>query len=306
MHTNPLLSLPRHALCRWGVGLSMLMTAGLALAADPSGCGPRMASDGVTRATPFVLAESFIFQGKPELSRYGIQTFKILDRGMLKDGPNGQTADPERIQGLAQGLPKGDEPVVLDIESFNFTVDDATAQRGVDALSGVLKAFRSAAPGRSFGFYGAIPVRDYWRAMKGIGSGPYADWQAQNNRLRELARQVDIIFPSVYTFYEDRAGWVRYATAQICEARRVSDKPVYIFIWNEYHDSNKTRQYTFLERDYWRLELETAFRLADGVVMWGGYDMGARKPRVWDEQAAWWEETKFFAQKVLKNPRAAK
>jgi hypothetical protein len=283
-----------------------LLSASLAWAADPSGCGPKMTADGTSRVSPFVLAESFIFQEKPDISRYGIRTLKIIDRGIWKDGQEGKVSDSQRIRSVAKGLPTDDEPVVLDIESFNFAADDAAAKRGVDALGTILEDFRAAAPGKRFGFYGAIPVRDYWRAMKGSGSGAYGEWQAQNDRLRGLAKQVDIIFPSVYTFYDDREGWVRYATAQICEARRVSDKPVYIFIWNEYHDSNKTRQYSFLEREYWRLELETAFRLADGVVMWGGYDTPAHKPRVWDEHAAWWEETKFFAQKVMKNPRAAK
>ena len=57
----------------------------------------------------------------------------------------------------------------------------------------------------------------------------------ENDQLRPLAGAVDILFPSLYTFYTDQGGWVRYAYAQIAEARRnANGKPVYVFYGQQY------------------------------------------------------------------------
>jgi hypothetical protein len=90
----------------------------------------------------------------------------------------------------------------------------------------------------------------------------------------------------LYTFYEDRDGWVKYAVAQISEARRYGgNKPVYVFLWPQYHEPPNA----YLPTDFWRLELETAKQYADGVVIWGG-----SLHETWDNSAPWWIETKKF------------
>jgi len=50
----------------------------------------------------------------------------------------------------------------------------------------------------------------------------------------------------------------------------------------------------FLPASFWRLQLEIARRYADGVVIWGGYNLQARGPRTWDANAPWWRETLAF------------
>ena len=72
-----------------------------------------------------------------------------------------------------------------------------------------------------------LPIRNYWAPVRG-DSAAISDWQAENRRLQRLADAVDIIFPSLYTFYDDPAGWVTYAVANIKEARSYG-KPVYAF-----------------------------------------------------------------------------
>jgi hypothetical protein len=77
-----------------------------------------------------------------------------------------------------------------------------------------------------------------------------------------------MLFPSVYTFYEDQEGWSKYAVQQIREARRIGGgSPVYIFLWEEYHPSVAKLAGTYLPPDYWRMELELARKYADGVVI---------------------------------------
>jgi hypothetical protein len=61
-----------------------------------------------------------------------------------------------------------------------------------------------------------------------------------------------MFFSILYTFYADRQGWVAYAIAQISEARRkAKGKPVYAFIWPQYHESNQLLGGQFLDADYW-------------------------------------------------------
>jgi hypothetical protein len=50
---------------------------------------------------------------------------------------------------------------------------------------------------------------------------------------------------------------------------------------------------TCLAADYWKLELETARRYADGLVIWGGWASDDR-PAEWGDQAAWCQVTKQF------------
>jgi hypothetical protein len=111
---------------------------------------------------------------------------------------------------------------------------------------------------------------------------------AENDQLRSLAGAVDVFFPSLYTFYPDQAGWKKYAIAQIEEARRYGGgKPIYVFLWPQYHESNRILGGSYLPADYWLLELETAREYADGIVLWSGSSK-------WDEDAPWWKVTKEF------------
>jgi hypothetical protein len=114
--------------------------------------------------------------------------------------------------------------------------------------------------------------------------------------LDKIATQVDALFPSIYTFYTDRQGWVTYAVAQIAEARRKAHgKPVYPFLWPEYHDSAPLFAHSPIDPDYWELELNTVYQHADGVVIWGGYSNG---PDPWNEDAPWWQVTKRFLNRI--------
>jgi len=143
-------------------------------------------------------------------------------------------------------------------------------------------------PKLRIGYYGVLPIRDYWvpnRYTK--ADADYAAWQAGNRALRKLADHTDVIFPSLYTFYDDPKGWEKYAVANMEEAR-IYHKPVYPFLWPEYHDSNKSLSGKELPPDLWRRELEISRQYADGIVVWGGYK------KDWREDALWWQETKRF------------
>ena len=40
---------------------------------------------------------------------------------------------------------------------------------------------------------------------------------------------------------------------------------------------------------------------ADGVVIWGGWDLDKNKPAQWNDNAEWWIETKQFINQLNNN-----
>jgi hypothetical protein len=168
----------------------------------------------------------------------------------------------------------------------------------------VLSWVKDEAPGVPFGVYGTVPIPDYWRAIRDPASAEFRSWQRDNDRLEGIGDRVDALFPSIYTFYLDRQGWVTYAIAQISEAKRkAKGKPVYAFLWPQFHESNQLLGNRPLDRDYWELELNTVYQHADGVVIWGGW--GVNGPEPWNEEAPWWQVTKQFMRRINQAAPAA-
>lgn len=269
----------------------------LALCAMPSIGDAQPLSD----SKQFVVFDGLLYADKPDFAQYGIQSISIIYAGQFgKDWIKTPARLPEKDavgQVARQAKARGGH-AVIDIEHWPLHGDDQEVGRSIQKFITVLNWFKEAAPGLTVGFYGAPPIRDYWRAAKGPASKEWGAWKHENDALRSLADAVDTLYPSLYTFYSDQEGWVRFARAQIEEARRYGKgKPVYVFLWPQYHDSNRTLAGTYLPVDYWRLELETARQYADGIILWGGWGSNNR-PAKWDDEAAWWKVTREFIQAV--------
>ena len=250
---------------------------------------------------PFVVFDGTLYTNKPDLAQYGIQPVNIAYAGQFgnewyKDAK--RMPDKATVQKLAREAQAKTRPVVIDIEHWPLQGDPNQVRDSLSKYMTVLQWFKEAAPGLAVGYYGVPPLRDYWKTLKSPTSKEWASFAGENDRLKPLAGAVDILFPSLYTFYTDRGGWVRYAYGQIAEARRYGNgKPVYVFVWPQYHESNLSLKGAFLPADFWRLELEMAKQYADGIVIWGGWRKD-NQPAQWDNNAAWWTVTKEFMKKV--------
>jgi hypothetical protein len=271
---------------------SRLLLTALLLAA------PSVEGQAVSAKHPFPVFDATGFAHKPDLTQYGLDGIMVIYPNFMWEGnkiPDATSLpDHTRITTFAQLANQTTGTVVIDIEHWPVVGDAAAVAGSVKKYDTVLQWFKTSAPGVSVGLYGVLPIRDYWRAIQQQGPAGYAAWQKENDSLASIAPFVDEVFPSVYTFYEDRSGWQKYAIAQIQEARRLSrGKPVYIFLWPQYHPSNKNLANTFLPGDYWRLELETARKYADGVVIWC-----CSNSQTWDDKAPWWLETRDFLKEL--------
>jgi hypothetical protein len=57
-----------------------------------------------------------------------------------------------------------------------------------------------------------------------------------------------------------------------------------------FHESNKILGSKPIPPAFWTLQLDTIKQYADGVIIWGGWQVN------WNENAPWWVATKVFLQ----------
>ncbi len=264
-----------------------------------------MQGQNVGAKTNFPVFDATGFTQKPDLRQFGLEHITVVYPNLMWEGNKVPDAtslpDSSRISAFAQLASQSTGVLVIDIEHWPVTGDPATVAESLKKYQTVIKWFKTPAPSLKIGLYGVLPIRNYWDAIQEKDSPRYAAWQRENDSLASIAQSTDLLFPSIYTFYEDRSGWQKYAIAQIRETRRYAGgKPVYVFLWPQYHVSNRRLANTFLPGDYWRMELETARKYADGIVIW--CCSNAPWPK-WDDKAPWWLETQAFMREIGPPPK---
>ena len=237
-------------------------------------------------ASPFVVYDALLFSGKPALEPLGMPELRVLGAILWPGGRPAAQPTFNRIRTLGRWISRHEELVCLDVEHWPVRGDDDVANASIDKLIQISDWLREAAPNLRLGFYAIPPVRDYWIPTTG-NPEKIAKWKLENDRLKRLVPHVDVIFPSLYTFYDDPEGWRVYAIANLKEARQYG-KPVYAFLWPQYHEDNDELAGQLIDGDFWQMQLEVCREYADGIVIWGGWQTR------WDEDAPWWQRTKAF------------
>ncbi len=242
----------------------------------------------------FVVFDATQYRGKPDLSVYGIKPLPIVyghflweDRRTKESLPN-----PSFVRIIVSHKRYQSQFICLDVE--HWPIDDGkTISESIRKYRSLLHTVRDIRPNAKIGYYGIPPKRDYFAAIGQPASERYRAWQNINMQLAKLGAEVDIVFPSLYTFYNKPSEWRRYAIGHI-EAARTYNKPVLPFLWPQYHESNRSRGLDYIAPDFWSLQLETVAMHADGMVIWGGWDFMQNRPAEWDDNAPWWQVTKRF------------
>jgi len=243
----------------------------------------------------FKVFDATLYSDKPDLAALGIQHLTLVEP--MRWWKGAATTDDALREATKQNtvpLLQTQEPVVIDLE-LPLAGNSPAAQQNVARYLNTIDWMRAAGYNKPLSFYASLPLRDYWRALQGPGKAPYRAWQEENDKLAPIVAKVDALYPSLYTFYPKQDEWVTYAKANIAEARRIGrGRPVYPFLWPQYHDSAKALAHHEIEPDYWLRQLRTMRENADGLVIWGGYDFDNRKRAPWREDAAWWRATRQF------------
>ncbi len=256
--------------------LSLL--AGLSIAANSPAPG--------AANQPFLVFDGLLYTAKPDLRALGMRPM----RGINPPTSINKASDPvddEKVRATLEDLRGYAGAVYLDYEMWpTLHASSAELSANIKKYARVVQLAHEIAPAARFGLYNVIPCWDYWGLVKN-DRPKVKEWRDCNIRMDELARHVDIIMPSLYTFYNDPQGWDLQAGALLQAARRYN-KPVYAFLWPEFHVSNRFLKGKNLPGNFWRHELEFCKSRADGVVIWGGWQ------EQWIDNADWWLETKAF------------
>lgn len=248
----------------------------------------------------FEVFDGTLYRSKPDLSHLGFKPLKIIYVAEFGErwygGPSRmQLPEEDVVKRVAASAAVMERMVAVDIEHWPLTGTHSTVQESLAKYLQIATWFHEAAPSMQMGFFGIVPMAAYGWSLKGAESVEYQSWQRINASLIPLAQEVDVVFPHIYTYYPDRAEWVRFATENIKEARRYG-KSVHVFLWPRYTEMAGSLAGKDVPADYWKLQLETVRKLADGVVIWGGW--GDKGPESWDEAAPWWQVTKQFLSQI--------
>lgn len=240
----------------------------------------------------FRIYNDFSFQREPDLLKsHGIQPIRRWSENVFWN--KGESRD-EPIESHVRNVARRSDPripVCLNIEHWPVDRDVKTTNESVRKLVQMIRWMKDTKPALKIGFYRLAPVRKYSQALQGPASDSYQKWQAQCVRMKELARHVDIIFPSLYTFYPDQQGWETYAKENINMARMYG-KPVVPYLWYRYHVHAKDPQDLkrkiagkYIGNEYWMRQLKFCHKHADSVVIFDN------SKSVWQDNMRWWRVT---------------
>ena len=238
--------------------------------------------------------QGFRYYKMPSFKGCGLSTIKIFYEGELFGSGSRKQPNIKQLKNviIPQILKNKWEHVVIDIEIWDPVKE-------MDKLITVARTIREgirAKGGKSkIGYYLLLPERN-WLAPVQNSSRRHANWKSVNGKLTRLAKEVDVLFPSLYTMYDTQSDWLKYAKANIAEARKYGKK-VYPFIWPQIHDWNKTDGQKYMSASFWKTQLKTVHDLGDGVVIWGSMTTkkGRRGWDTWKSGMPWWKVTKEFA-----------
>lgn len=283
------------------------------VAADQTLSAQSLSATAQTRA--FVAYNLLTMKNMPNMSTLGFTPAYLGDGGrvpVLVGTTWTKVPNEAATRQMARNAAAVSDVIILDIEDWPTdirTSSQADVNATIDKFSQMIDWIRNEEPGLKIGIYGVMPIRDYWtpvhyQDLVNIADGAWAQthpveyqqglaaarqkmdaWDAANAVLKPLAGKVDVIFASLYTFYDDPQNWQAYAAANLAEAARFG-KPVMAFLWNEYHISNQQLAGQDLPAADFRAELEYVYQHTDGVALWNSEPTIAWNPTSgWEQQA---------------------
>lgn len=165
----------------------------------------------------------------------------------------------------------------------------------------------------SLGIYSYLPSNRYWQYIL-PNTLPGLDWvKTQNDSCRELIDAVDFVCTSPYFYYDmtqekNVTDYLKYLDEYHKEARRITKKPIYAFIWPKYSvNRNSLLGDKFVPDTIWELTLNKLNQIhkqgnLNGIIIWGGYDMRSSRAYPWDsaegKNSSWWRILNDFSEKV--------
>lgn len=246
-----------------------------------------MVSLGVNAAAnTFKVFNAINYAGTPSLASYGIRSVKIFYESSLDDSPGilSRTRRYSKVKidaAAASLLQSASQSLIsLDMETWGWS------HSAIEKYRDSLKEFRRVSGDKvRLGFYNVMPTasRDLY-----IGFAPpagsaslswtkswLATWENRQVVGLPLLDEVDVLMPAFYTYGTNTVAWEKMVKKAVSWARQnAPGKPIYAYIWPQYYSQSVTkcsRQGVggrFLPVEVWVSELNTLYRLVDGVIIW--------------------------------------
>ena len=218
---------------------------------------------------------------------------KIANERMLLNLDN--FPDIESIKSFALNC-KSNEPVTLDLETWPYYPAPKLTNT-IDDFLNVITTFKSVNNTSPIGFYGVPPKQAYqWKKIDPVNNPRgYAGWKKISDSLGRTAEKVDIFLPSFYMYNPDTVGWREMVDTTLAAIKRYSiSKPVYAYIWPQYHQGKDFYSLQFIDTAIWRYQLEVLYNRVNGCIIWTSNKDHDGKRISWDPNMPWWQVTKSF------------
>ncbi len=256
-----------------------------------------------TEAQSFKLFHQVRYNNTPSnLSPY-LSPFKISNESVLLNASD-STPNQAAIQSFALTCPAG-VPVCLDLETWPY-YPNAKLTSTINKFLTTIDYFKAVNMVSPIGFYGVAPKQAYeWSSIDPVNNpGGYAFWKRISDSFARVAVKIDVFQPSFYAYESDTTSWRKMVDTTMAATKRYSKtKPVYAWIWPQYHQSARPNQLEFIDTAIWRYQLETLYKRTDGVIIWTSNKMPDGTTIYWDPNMLWWQVTKsFMVQKSLSLP----
>ena len=197
---------------------------------------------------------------------------------------------------------------ITDLEGAEWEVDirnrsKADVEAAITKFVNVFDWAADEQPGLRMGMYGILPLPGP------VSQTPahVAAWEEAQAFVRgirdgvsrpqfDLVKRLDGIFPVFYTSVLDVTDWAPMAVTGSIAAHGYG-KPVYPFLWMNFHEFTRYVPNHVIPDDFWRAQLDTVGQYGGGSTIWGG-------GTPFDPSAGWWQETEAFLNQAPLAPMA--
>lgn len=212
------------------------------------------------------------------VEKNNIGVVKVLDEKMIIG--EGYNIDYIKLKSNIERLYPNSEDkgmCFMDIEDpyllplHNASVDSDEFKTAVKLYVDAIKYAKKIRPSVKWGHYGV----------------PFTRWDdksflLKNNKVIEIYSAVDVLFPSLYAFYDDKeipfSKNYEYLYDNLSLAIKMGkkyNKPVIPFVLHRFHSDNSRLQWTEIDDKFWKKYLQSILSInvngkyADGIVWWG-------------------------------------
>ncbi len=260
-------------------------------------------ADNVLRSKDFMVFESTLYKNKPSDLGHGVKYVPVIyEKRFWPDNVTDHSSLPDEshVRKLMRGFKTDSNYVVLDIECWpirGYTRKLHVVQESIEKYLTVLNWVKDERPDLEIGYFG-FPKNNYVESQGKMGSKKYIKHQSEIDLVRPIFSEVNILYPSAYTFEPSFSKWKDAFDGMISKVRKIYTGRIHVFMSPSYIESKYLGNFEVANRmlpvDLWRKQLEYAYKYADGIIIWGGWKDHNGVRLQWDPNYEWWIETKLF------------